>query len=261
MLVPSLFALSMKKRGWILRNDIIWKKRNYLPSGTKSNLTSSYEHIFHFTKIKTGYYYDLDSIRVQCADVSFKRMKHNKKLIQEHGKAYTENNKLATVKKSHDSNNVNVKSEEEVDKILESMKKGKNPGNYCETSGEINTIYTAVGTKRKGISQHIAPFPMELIEPFILVGSPKEGFVLDPYTGGGTTGIVAIQNQRRFMGFEVVPEFHQYAMDSIKNYEYEPYETYIPKLDIFPDSSKVDRIKKELDVYKRLSKNTISLFE
>lgn len=49
--------------GWILRNAIIWKKPNHMPSSVKDRLTNSYEFLFHFVKSEK-YYYDLDSIRV-----------------------------------------------------------------------------------------------------------------------------------------------------------------------------------------------------
>ena len=38
---------------------------------------------------------------------------------------------------------------------------------------------------------HFAVFPTELIEPCIKAGCPKDGYVLDPFGGAGTTGIVA----------------------------------------------------------------------
>ena len=38
---------------------------------------------------------------------------------------------------------------------------------------------------------HFAVFPTDLIEPCIKAGSPKDGNVLDPFGGSGTTGLVA----------------------------------------------------------------------
>ncbi len=62
MLIPSRFAIGMQERGWILRNDIIWRKPNSMPSSVKDRLNTTYEHIFHFVKSRR-YYYDLDAIR------------------------------------------------------------------------------------------------------------------------------------------------------------------------------------------------------
>jgi len=37
---------------------------------------------------------------------------------------------------------------------------------------------------------HFATFPEKLIIPCIKAGSPKDGIVLDPFAGSGTTGVV-----------------------------------------------------------------------
>ncbi len=54
---------------------------------------------------------------------------------------------------------------------------------------------------------HFAVFPPELIEPCILAGSPKNGVVLDPFAGSGTTGGVAEKHGRNSILIELNPEF------------------------------------------------------
>ena len=55
--VPHRVILKLQEQGWILRNTIIWSKTNPKPSSSKSNLTPSYEFIFHLTKsIEYDYY-------------------------------------------------------------------------------------------------------------------------------------------------------------------------------------------------------------
>jgi DNA modification methylase len=60
--IPWHLAFALIDDGWILRNDIIWRKPNAMPSSVKDRLTQTYEHIFHFVKNRR-YYYDLDAIR------------------------------------------------------------------------------------------------------------------------------------------------------------------------------------------------------
>jgi DNA modification methylase len=48
--VPHKVVIKLQERGWILRNTIIWSKTNPKPSSSKSNLTPSYEFIFHLVK-------------------------------------------------------------------------------------------------------------------------------------------------------------------------------------------------------------------
>jgi DNA modification methylase len=54
---------------------------------------------------------------------------------------------------------------------------------------------------------HFATFPPALVEPCILLGSRPSGLVLDPFIGSGTTGLVALQAGRRFVGIELNPAY------------------------------------------------------
>ena len=67
MLIPYLFAHEMTKRGWILRNQIMWVKPNYQPSPVKDRLVNAHEPVFHFVKSKS-YTYDLDFLRQPTVD-------------------------------------------------------------------------------------------------------------------------------------------------------------------------------------------------
>ena len=64
---------------------------------------------------------------------------------------------------------------------------------------------------------HFATYPPDLIEPCILAGCPEGGVVLDPFMGSGTTALVAMQNQRNFIGFELNPEYIKLAKKRISN--------------------------------------------
>ena len=55
--IPFKVSESLKEQDWILRNTIIWSKTNPKPSSSKSNLTPSYEYIFHFVKSLEYDYY------------------------------------------------------------------------------------------------------------------------------------------------------------------------------------------------------------
>jgi DNA modification methylase len=60
---------------------------------------------------------------------------------------------------------------------------------------------------------HFATYPPKLIEPCILAGCPKDGIVLDPFMGSGTTAMVALQNSRNYIGFELNPDYIKIAED------------------------------------------------
>ncbi|KKM92696.1 hypothetical protein LCGC14_1215720, partial [marine sediment metagenome] len=63
---------------------------------------------------------------------------------------------------------------------------------------------------------HFATFPKKLVAPCVLAGCPKDGTVLDPFAGSGTTGIVAINEGRDFVGIELNPEYVEMAKARIK---------------------------------------------
>ena len=51
----------MQKRGWYLRQDIIWHKPVPMPESVNDRLQKSHEHIFLFSK-KKNYYFDAMAI-------------------------------------------------------------------------------------------------------------------------------------------------------------------------------------------------------
>jgi len=61
-MLPFRFAIEMVNNGWSLRNDIVWYKRNSMPSSVRDRLCNKWEHLFLFSKSKK-YYFDLDAIR------------------------------------------------------------------------------------------------------------------------------------------------------------------------------------------------------
>ena len=48
--IPSRFSIAMSDAGWILRNEIVWWKRNCMPSSAKDRFTVDFEKVFFFTK-------------------------------------------------------------------------------------------------------------------------------------------------------------------------------------------------------------------
>jgi site-specific DNA-methyltransferase (adenine-specific) len=59
--------------------------------------------------------------------------------------------------------------------------------------------------------EHPAIFPDKLAEDHILSWSNPGDLVLDPFMGSGTTGKMALKNNRRFIGIEISPEYVEIA--------------------------------------------------
>jgi site-specific DNA-methyltransferase (adenine-specific) len=69
---------------------------------------------------------------------------------------------------------------------------------------------------RKFTGAHLAVWPLALVEPCILAGCPQGGVVLDPFIGTGTTAVVAQQNGRQCIGFELNPDYFEYAIETLQ---------------------------------------------
>lgn len=54
---------------------------------------------------------------------------------------------------------------------------------------------------------HPAPFPEQLANDHIISWSNEGDLVFDPFMGSGTTGKMAIINNRKFIGIEKVPDY------------------------------------------------------
>lgn len=64
---------------------------------------------------------------------------------------------------------------------------------------------------------HFATFPEALVVPCVLAGSREGDTVLDPFAGSGTTGKVAVELGREFIGCELNPEYADLAAKRITN--------------------------------------------
>ena len=63
---------------------------------------------------------------------------------------------------------------------------------------------------------HFAVYPEELCETPIKAGCPGGGIVLDPFFGAGTTGLVALKQNKKFIGIELNKEYIEIANKRLK---------------------------------------------
>ncbi|MDB4067685.1 DNA methyltransferase [Flavobacteriaceae bacterium] len=169
--VPHRIILKLQEQGWILRNTIIWSKTNPKPSSSKSNLTPSYEFIFHLVKSME---YDYYSTLTKLSD------KTKPSLPPRH-------------------RNINGEYSNSISPYLPNIK-GKNMGDYWNE----DIVRTSVANQKLDIEgEHPAPFPEEIINLPILQTSIEGDLVLDPFMGSGTTGRVCDKLVRNFVGYDL----------------------------------------------------------
>ena len=185
--IPWMVAFALRADGWYLRQDIIWHKPNPMPESVRDRCTKAHEYIFLLSKSKK-YYYDAEAIKEkQSGEIKTRRFS-------------SDGGAKARAMGKHIS--------------------GGNEGTgakWTDTGYRNKRSVWTVATKPFK-EAHFAVFPPDLIKPCILAGCPKDGIVLDPFMGSGTTGMVAAMHQRNFIGFELNPEYCKMAEKRIEPY-------------------------------------------
>ena len=90
------------------------------------------------------------------------------------------------------------------------------PGRSTWNGGGSHGVFTVNkgGDPRTG---HQTQKPVALMELLVRLFSDRGELVLDPFSGSGTTGVAAIRNGRRFLGWELNPEYVQIARRRLEN--------------------------------------------
>lgn len=86
------------------------------------------------------------------------------------------------------------------------MKHGDFPGDKLKNPGkQMRSVWSIPNTpkREKAFGKHPTQKPLALLERLILGCTDPDNLVLDPFCGSGTTGVAAISNGRRFIGFEL----------------------------------------------------------
>ena len=169
--IPHRVITKLKDDGWILRNSIIWMKTNPKPSSSKSNLTPSYEFIFHLVKSK-DYLYNRTPTKLKSEG------------------------KISLPPRHRNSDGSYSKS---ISPYLPKSD-GKNMGDYWDEE----VVKTAVANQSLGIKgEHPAPFPKQIITLPILQTSEIGDSILDPFCGSGNVGKVCDVLERNFIGYDL----------------------------------------------------------
>ena len=211
---PWRLAFALQDAGWWLRQDIIWHKPNPMPESIKDRCTKAHEYMFLLSKSER-YYFDQGAIRTplsaetkaQSFDTMDYKARDKYKMPDgwntgpgAHGSFHPEGREKgasASKRNSFARESKNTAGEH-----------GQKPQHRPErdevhyaTSANKRSVWTVATEAYPG--SHFATFPRALIEPCILAGAPAGGIVLDPFFGSGTTGQVAQQLGRRFLGIDI----------------------------------------------------------
>ena len=181
--IPERLCINMiDKYGWTLRSKIVWWKRNATPSSAKDRFTPYWEYVLFFVKSADNYYF-----KTQYEP-------HNPKYAFRYNSAFGGHN----------------------------TKSGQGAFDYSKPrflkpnpNGRIQRCVWDIQVENyKGA--HFAVYPSKLVKILIIATCPEDGIVLDPFLGSGTTALVALENNRKFVGIELNQEHIDLAYDRIK---------------------------------------------
>lgn len=170
---PWQVAFALQADGWWLRQDIIWAKPNPMPESVEDRCTKAHEYIFLLTKC-ASYAYDAEAIKEPLATEPNSQSRGPKDTPLDRGPREAGNGGLHGAAMKMRSGEINVRNKR-----------------------SVWTIPTAPFPEA-----HFATFPPELPELCIKAGCPKGGTVLDPFSGAGTTAMVADGLGREAIGIE-----------------------------------------------------------
>lgn len=171
---------------------IVWYYKN------KANLGKdwgrSHESILHLRK-SSKYIMNIDDIRIRYGKHTLKYPSHP----QADTSQYSNSGKRKDIWTPHPS--------------------GAKPKDVIE----VPTICNGMSEK----TPHPTQKPEELLRKFILASSNENDLVLDPFSGSGTTLVVAEQLGRKWLGCDLSHEYNEWAIDRLENVLHKSREEWI----------------------------------
>ncbi|HQJ56944.1 MAG TPA: site-specific DNA-methyltransferase [Caldisericia bacterium] len=184
--VYELVTRVVKETGLKLFDRYIWFKKSALPMPGEKRLNDRIEYIFHFVKDTKKFKTNTDAVREPYEKVSLNRFKS-----KVHGNDIIKNDGTTELSQRGSSKPHPL---------------GKKP---------ITVFRFDTGSALRGL-KHPAPFHPQLPGWFIKWLTDEGDIVLDPFMGGGTTAEAALKLKRKYIGFEINPEYIKMTQERLK---------------------------------------------
>lgn len=210
--IPWRVAFALQDDGWVLRSDIIWHKPNPMPESVEDRPTKSHEYIFLLAKSGT-YYYDSDAVKEPAVTNDMRRPYGSPGSWQLDGRP-SEQRHGGELRGKGGKNSFRGQGAERKGSTGPANRDGRDMTNVGYGPNRNRRSVWTVATKPYPGS-HFAVYPLELVQPCIMAGSPAGGTVLDPFNGSGTTGVAAISLGRQYIGIEINPDYIKLAEDRL----------------------------------------------
>ncbi len=205
LMLPNRVAIALQEAGWWIRSEIVWYKSNPMPESVRDRPTQTHEKIFLMTKSQR-YYFDAAAIREPVSPNTNARVSQNVAAQEGSRRA---NGGTRPDRPMKAMLGVSPKSAAEDD--VYNKAKGSFHASTVLRVQERNARNVWEVASRPFSEAHFATFPPEIPERCIKAGCPRDGHVLDPFGGAGTTGLVAARLGRRATLIELNPEYAEMA--------------------------------------------------
>jgi len=83
--------------------------------------------------------------------------------------------------------------------------------------GTLDDVWLIKRERKKGVKNHGATFPEELVKTILKNFSKENDIIYDPFLGTGTTAIVAKMMNRRYIGSELSKEYYEISRKKLKD--------------------------------------------
>ena len=203
---------------FVLQNNFTWVKSitiddvttgHFKPINSNRFANPTWEHLFHFTKtgkvvcdkLAIGVPYMWD-----CNLDTTGRLKG--RLAKKMG--------FANIKDF----NKNASSQQRAEFDSEVAAKVANQKPKADNRCRGNTWfvpYDTIANREKHRGSHPATFPVALIEQCIKFSGVKNGVLVDPFMGSGTSAVAAMRQGLQYVGYEIDPDYRQFALDRIED--------------------------------------------
>lgn len=240
--LPWLLAFALRADGWWLRSDIIWVKNSCMPESVRDRPTSSHEHVFLLTK-QARYFYDAEAVRephkldgrrqttVSVGENSHKNYAgsngherwpnggrnlrnvwtiNSQPLREAHFAAYPEALVRRCILAGTSAKGVCQDCGKPWERVVErgfTAHDGDTESAY-PTGTTANRLATLRQAARENGGEYVNNTRTLGWRPTCACGADVEpATVLDPFTGSGTTGLVAVKLGRRFVGIDLNPAY------------------------------------------------------
>lgn len=234
MLMPERTLIALQADGWWVRDKIIWRKPNPMPSSVRDRFCPAWEPVFLLSR-SARYFFDIEAAReprVQDEDANGfrggsyvegepgpRQARGNKRVKVPggwmvgpgaHGTIHTEGRTAATYRDRSGNKDRNRYPAEVGDPRPGEIARGF-PWEDSDGKRLMRNVWDIATEPFK--EAHFATFPTALAERCIRIGTRKGDAVLDPFGGAGTVGLVASRLQRRATLIELNPAYADMARE------------------------------------------------